>query len=218
MSNNITIAVSKGRIFKEAMPLLAALDIYPAEAPETTRKLILETNRPEVKIIIVRATDVPTYVEYGAADIGIAGKDVLLEYDGNGLYEPLDLKIAQCKMVVAEPKHLIKDSKPGVKNTGRKRVATKYVNIARNYFAGQGKQVEIIKLYGSMELAPVLGLADQIVDLVDTGNTLKANGLVEVETIMDISSRLIVNKGAMKMKNDLIKPMIEKLTEFVEAK
>jgi len=218
MSNNITIAVSKGRIFKEAMPLLAALDIYPAEAPETTRKLILETNRPEVKIIIVRATDVPTYVEYGAADIGIAGKDVLLEYDGNGLYEPLDLKIAQCKMVVAEPKHLIKDSNPGVKNTGRKRVATKYVNTARNYFASQGKQVEIVKLYGSMELAPVLGLADQIVDLVDTGSTLKANGLVEVETIMNISSRLIVNKGAMKMKNDLIKPMIEKLTEVVEAK
>ncbi len=218
MSNNITIAVSKGRIFKDAMPLLAALDIYPVEAPETTRKLILETNRPEVKIIIVRATDVPTYVEYGAADIGIAGKDVLLEYAGNGLYEPLDLKIAQCKMVVAEPKQLVKEGNPGVKNTGRKRVATKYVNIARNYFASQGKQVEIIKLYGSMELAPVLGLADQIVDLVDTGNTLKANGLVEVEYIRDISSRLIVNKGAMKMKNDLIKPMIEKLTEFVEAK
>jgi len=218
MSNNITIAVSKGRIFKDAMPLLAALDIYPVEAPETTRKLILETNRPEVKIIIVRAADVPTYVEYGAADIGIAGKDVLLEYDGNGLYEPLDLKIAQCKMVVAEPKQLVKEGNPGVKNTGRKRVATKYVNIARNYFASQGKQVEIIKLYGSMELAPVLGLADQIVDLVDTGNTLKANGLVEVEYIRDISSRLIVNKGAMKMKNDLIKPMIEKLTEFVEAK
>ncbi len=213
MSNNITIAVSKGRIFKDAMPLLAALDIYPTEAPETTRKLILETNRPEVKIIIVRATDVPTYVEYGAADIGIAGKDVLLEYDGNGLYEPLDLKIAQCKMVVAE----LKNSKNGDKG-GRKRVATKYVNIARNYFASQGKQVEIIKLYGSMELAPVLGLADQIVDLVDTGNTLKANGLVAVETITDISSRLIVNKGAMKMKNDLIKPMIEKLTEVVEAK
>jgi len=218
MSNNITIAVSKGRIFKDAMPLLAALDIYPVEAPETTRKLILETNRPEVKIIIVRATDVPTYVEYGAADIGIVGKDVLLEYAGNGLYEPLDLKIAQCKMVVAEPKQLVKEGNPGVKNTGRKRVATKYVNIARNYFASQGKQVEIIKLYGSMELAPVLGLADQIVDLVDTGNTLKANGLVEVEYIRDISSRLIVNKGAMKMKNDLIKPMIEKLTEFVEAK
>jgi ATP phosphoribosyltransferase len=213
MSNNITIAVSKGRIFKDAMPLLAALDIYPAEAPETTRKLILETNRPEVKIIIVRATDVPTYVEYGAADIGIVGKDVLLEYDGNGLYEPLDLKIAQCKMVVAELKNFKKEGKGG-----RKRVATKYVNIARNYFASQGKQVEIIKLYGSMELAPVLGLADQIVDLVDTGNTLKANGLVEVETITNISSRLIVNKGAMKMKNDLIKPMIKKLTEVVEAK
>ena len=213
MSDNITIAISKGRIFKDALPLLAALDIYPVEAPETTRKLILETNRPEVKIIIVRATDVPTYVEYGAADIGIAGKDVLLEYNGKGLYEPLDLKIAQCKMVVAE----LKKSTIGDKG-GRKRVATKYVNTARNYFASQGKQVEIIKLYGSMELAPVLGLADQIVDLVDTGNTLKANGLVEVETITDISSRLIVNKGAMKMKNDLIKPMIEKLTEVVEAK
>jgi len=175
--------------------------------------LILETNRPEVKIIIVRATDVPTYVEYGAADIGIAGKDVLLEYNGNGLYEPLDLKIAQCKMVVAELKNSRNEDKGG-----RKRVATKYVNTARNYFASQGKQVEIIKLYGSMELAPVLGLADQIVDLVDTGNTLKANGLVEVETITDISSRLIVNKGAMKMKNDLIKPMLEKLTEVVEAK
>jgi len=200
------------------MPLLAALDIYPVEAPETTRKLILETNRPDVKIIIVRTTDVPTYVEYGAADIGIAGKDVLLEYGSNGLYEPLDLKIAQCKMVVAEHKQSASEKTDVKEISGRKRVATKYVNIARNYFASQGKQVEIIKLYGSMELAPVLGLADQIVDLVDTGNTLKANGLVEVETITDISSRLIVNKGAMKMKNDLIKPMIEKLTEVVEAK
>ncbi|MCK5498553.1 MAG: ATP phosphoribosyltransferase [Gammaproteobacteria bacterium] len=218
MSSNITIAVSKGRIFKDAMPLLAALDIYPVEAPETTRKLILETNRPDVKIIIVRTTDVPTYVEYGAADIGIAGKDVLLEYGSNGLYEPLDLKIAQCKMVVAEHKQSASEKTDVKEISGRKRVATKYVNIARNYFASQGKQVEIIKLYGSMELAPVLGLADQIVDLVDTGNTLKANGLVEVETITDISSRLIVNKGAMKMKNDLIKPMIEKLTEVVEAK
>lgn len=238
MSSNITIAISKGRIFKDALPLLAALDIYPVEAPETTRKLILETNRPDVKIIIVRATDVPTYVEYGAADIGIAGKDVLLEYSvnasggnglgGYGLYEPLDLKIAQCKMVVAEPEKVEPEEikpgeiKPGEtgnrEHGGRKRVATKYVNIARNYFASQGKQVEIIKLYGSMELAPVLGLADQIVDLVDTGNTLKANGLVVVETITDISSRLIVNKAAMKMKNNLIKPMIEKLTELVEEK
>lgn len=218
MSSNITIAISKGRIFKDAMPLLAALDIYPLDEPETTRKLILETNRPDVKIIIVRTTDVPTYVEYGAADIGIAGKDVLLEYGGNGrggygLYEPLDLKIAQCKMVVAAFKHARNEN-----TGGRKRVATKYVNIARDYFASQGKQVELIKLYGSMELAPVLGLADQIVDLVDTGNTLKANGLVEVEHITDISSRLIVNKAAMKMKNDMIKPMIEKLTEVVEAK
>lgn len=233
MSSKITIAISKGRIFKDALPLLAALDIYPVEAPETTRKLILETNRPDVKIIIVRATDVPTYVEYGAADIGIAGKDVLLEYSvnasggnglgGYGLYEPLDLKIAQCKMVVAEPEKVepgeIKPGETGNReHGGRKRVATKYVNIARNYFASQGKQVEIIKLYGSMELAPVLGLADQIVDLVDTGNTLKANGLVVVETITDISSRLIVNKAAMKMKNNLIKPMIEKLTELVEEK
>jgi len=218
MSNNITIAVSKGRIFKDAMPLLAALDIYPTEAPETTRKLILETNRPEVKIIIVRATDVPTYVEYGAADIGIAGKDVLLEYDGNGLYEPLDLKIAQCKMVVAELKDSGNSQERERNQSGRKRIATKYVNITRNYFASQGQQVEVIKLYGSMELAPVLGLADQIVDLVDTGNTLKANGLVKVEIITDISSWLIVNKGAMKMKNDLIKPMIEKLTEVLDAK
>ncbi|MFT5425942.1 MAG: ATP phosphoribosyltransferase [Gammaproteobacteria bacterium] len=223
MSRNITIAVSKGRIFKDAMPLLAALDIYPLEAPETTRKLILETNRPDVKIIIVRTTDVPTYVEYGAADIGIAGKDVLLEYHGdgsggNGLYEPLDLKIAQCRMVVAELEFSKNSQEIESKDSGRKRIATKYVNIARNYFASQGKQVEIIKLYGSMELAPVLGLADQIVDLVDTGNTLKANGLVEVETITEISSRLIVNKGAIKMKSDLIKPMIEKLTEVVEAK
>jgi ATP phosphoribosyltransferase len=226
MSSNITIAISKGRIFKDALPLLATLDIYPLEDPETTRKLILETNRPDVKIIIVRATDVPTYVEYGAADIGIAGKDVLLEYSadasggnglgGYGLYEPLDLKIAQCRMVVAEPEE--GNTGEGKVNSGRKRVATKYVNVARNYFANQGKQVEIIKLYGSMELAPVLGLADQIVDLVDTGNTLKANGLVEVETITEISSRLIVNKGAMKMKSNLIKPMIEKLTELVEAK
>ncbi len=213
MSNNITIAVSKGRIFKDAMPLLAELDIYPVKAPEATRKLILETNRPDVKIIIVRATDVPTYVEYGATDIGIAGKDTLLEYGSNGLYEPLDLKISQCKMVIAELKKSKKENKGD-----RKRIATKYVNIARNYFASQEQQVEIIKLYGSMELAPALGLADQIVDLVDTGNTLKANGLVEVEIVADISSRLIVNKGAMKMKNDLIKPMIEKLTEVVKAK
>ncbi len=223
MSSHITIAVSKGRIFKDAMPLLVALDMSPLETPEMTRKLILETNHPDVKIVIVRPTDVPTYVEYGAADVGIAGKDVLLEYHGsasggNGLYEPLDLKIGQCKMVVAELKKSENSRAIKNKDNGRKRIATKYINIARNHFASQCKQVEIIKLYGSMELAPALGLADQIVDLADTGNTLRANGLVEIETITDISSRLIVNKGAMKMKRDIIKPIIEKLTEVIEAK
>ena len=202
--DTLTIAVSKGRILTEAMPVLAKLDIVPVEDPARTRKLVLETNQSDVKIIIIRASDVPTYVEYGAADLGIAGKDVLMEYTGNGVYEPLDLQIALCKMVLAEP---------GKKKSinGRLRVATKYVNTTRNYFAGQGKQVEIIKLYGSMELAPVLGLADQIVDLVDTGNTLKANGLVPVETIAEISSRVIVNKASMKMKYRMIKPLLKKL-------
>lgn len=202
--DTLTIAVSKGRILAEAMPVLAKLDIVPVEDPARTRKLVLETNQSGVKIIIIRASDVPTYVEYGAADLGIAGKDVLMEYTGNGVYEPLDLQIALCKMVLAEP---------GKKKSGngRLRVATKYVNTTRNYFAGQGKQVEIIKLYGSMELAPVLGLADQIVDLVDTGNTLKANGLVPVETIAEISSRVIVNKASMKMKYRMIKPLLKKL-------
>lgn len=208
MPESLSIAVSKGRIFQEAMPLLAELNIHPNEDPDDTRKLILETNQDNIKLIIVRAVDVPTYVEYGAADMGIAGKDALLEYAGSSLYEPLDLKIAQCKMVLAAPKEL------QVKND-RLRVATKYVTTTRNYFIGQGKQVEIIKLYGSIELAPVLGLADQIVDLVDTGNTLKANGLIAIDTITEISSRLIVNKAAMKMKNDIIKPIVGKLTEIV---
>ena len=185
--------------------MLANMDIKPLEDPDMTRKLILNTNRSNIKLIIIRATDVPTYVEYGAADIGIAGKDVLLEYVGNGLYEPLELNIARCKMVLAAAK----DKKI---ISGRLRVATKYVNTARNFFATQGKQVEIIKLYGSMELAPVLGLADQIVDLVDTGNTLKANGLIPIETITEISSRVIVNKAAMKMKHDVIKPLLKELS------
>ncbi len=208
MSTHLTIAVSKGRIFEEAIPLFVASDIVLLEAPETTRKLILETSQAGVRIIIVRPADVPTYVEYGAADLGIAGKDVLLEYGGNALYEPVDLNIARCRMVVAE-------SAGGSTNSGRKRVATKYVNIARRYFADQGKQVDMIKLYGSMELAPTLGLADQIVDLVDTGYTLKANGLVEVAQVMEVSARLIVNKGAMKMRYAEIKPIIEKLTNSV---
>lgn len=209
--DNLTIAVSKGRILTEAMPVLAKLNIVPAEDPARTRKLVLETNQSGVKIIIIRASDVPTYVEYGAADMGIAGKDVLMEYTGNGVYEPLDLQIALCRMVLAEP---------GKRKTinGRLRVATKYVNTTRNYFAEQGKQVEIIKLYGSMELAPILGLADQIVDLVDTGNTLKANGLVPLETIAEISSRIIVNKASMKMKYRIIKPLLKKMSALAGKK
>lgn len=200
--DRLTIAVSKGRIFKELLPLLGKAGIVPAEGPETSRKLILETNRPEVRLIIIRAADVPTYVEYGAADAGITGKDVLLEHDGGELYEPLDLGIACCRLMLAEPKDA-----PRV--NGRMRVATKYVNTTRNYFAARGVQVEIIKLYGSMELAPMLGLSDKIVDLVDTGNTLKANGLVAVETIREISSRLIVNKASMKMKKAVVRQLID---------
>lgn len=208
MSDTITIAVSKGRIFDEAMPLLAQLDIIPKDDPATSRKLVLETNQPDIRLLIIRTIDVPTYVERGAAEIGIAGKDVLMEYSGSDLYDPLDLGIAKCRMMLAS----MKDAAP-VK--GRPRVATKYVNITQNYFAEMGRQVEIIKLYGSMELGPVLGLSDWIVDLVDTGNTLKANGLVTLEHIADISSRLIVNKASMKMKSIYIKPIINKLTEAV---
>lgn len=208
MNKSLTIAISKGRILQETLPLLSSIGITAEADPDKTRKLILTTNQADIKFIIVRATDVPTYVEYGAADIGIAGKDVLLEYGGEGLYEPLDLGIACCRMMLAGPV----EAKP---LNGRPRVATKYTNTARNFFAEQGKQVEIIKLYGSMELAPLLGLADQIVDLVDTGNTLKANGLEPLELITDISSRLIVNKAAMKMKHDRIKPLINKLAEVV---
>lgn len=210
-NSTLTIALSKGRILFEALPIFAKLGIMPIEDPADTRKLILETSQAGVKFIIVRAADVPTYVEYGAADMGIAGKDVLMEYTGNGVYEPLDLRIALCKMVLAE--HMQRKT-----INGRLRVATKYVNTTRNYFAAQGKQVEIIKLYGSMELAPVLGLADQIVDLVDTGNTLKANGLVTVETIASISSRVIVSKASMKMKYQVIKPLLKKLSTLAGIK
>ncbi len=201
MSDKITIAVSKGRIYDEALPLLAKLGIVLKDDPKKSRKLILDTNQPNIKILIIRATDVPTYVERGAAELGIAGKDVLMEYSGDSLYEPVDLGIAKCRMMLAG----LKDAKP---ITDRPRVVTKYTNITRNYFADRGQQVEIIKLYGSMELGPVLGLSDWIVDLVDTGNTLKANGLVTLDHIADISSRLVVNKAAMKMKNALIKPII----------
>jgi ATP phosphoribosyltransferase len=208
VTKNLTIAVSKGRIFKDALPLLAEAGIIPQDDPETSRKLILDTNQESVKLVLIRTSDVPTYVDYGAADIGIAGKDVLMEYEGDGLYELLDLKIACCKMMVA--------GLEGAKTDGaRLRIATKYVNTARQYFADQGKQAEIIKLYGSMELAPLVGLADHIVDLVDTGNTLKANGLVPTEHIADISSRLIVNKAAMKMKHATVKNLIDQLAAAV---
>lgn len=208
-NSTLTIALSKGRILNETLPLLAYAGITPAEDVEKSRKLILSTSQPDVKLLIIRAADVPTYVEYGAADLGVAGKDVLMEYDGDGLYEPLDLKIARCRMMVA--------GVPNAQPSGaRLRIATKYVNVTRRYYAKQGQQVEIIKLYGSMELAPLVGLAERIVDLVDTGGTLKANGLTPLETIADISARLIVNKAAMKMKHARVKALIAKLAEAVE--
>jgi len=210
MPETLTIAVSKGRILKESLPLLARMDIVPLEDPELSRKLVLETNHPGIRLIIVRAADVPVYVEYGAADAGIVGKDVLLEYEGDGLYEPVDLGIARCRLMLAGPA-----GQP--RPEGRFRVATKYVNTTRNYYADLGRQVEIIRLYGSMELAPILGLADLIVDLVDTGGTLQANGLVTLDMIADITSRLVVNKASMKMKQGLIKPFIKTLAALVDA-
>jgi len=210
MNNALTIALSKGRIFEETLPLLAAAGVEPIDDPETSRKLILDTNQADVKLVIIRAADVPTYVGYGAADMGVAGKDVLLEHGGEGLYEPLDLKIARCRLMVAGP--------DGRQNgQGRLRIATKYVNSTRRYYAERQEQVEIIKLYGSMELAPLVGLADRIVDVVDTGNTLKANGLAPLEHIADISSRLVVNKASMKMKHARITEFIAQLKAAVAA-
>ena len=208
MKNGITIAVSKGRILTESLPLLARIDVRPLDDPDTTRKLIFETNHAEIRLIVIRASDVPTYVLNGGADLGIAGKDVLMETDSDNLYEPLDLNIARCRLMLA-------GSQDAPEMSGRLRVATKYVTTTRNFFAERGQQVEIIKLYGSMELAPVLGLSDLIVDLVNTGNTLKENGLVALEKIADISSRLIVNKAAMKMKQEVIKPFIKRLSEAI---
>jgi ATP phosphoribosyltransferase len=205
MLQQLTLALSKGRIFQECLPLLARMGVEPLEDPQTSRKLILDTNQGDLKLVIIRAADVPTYVQYGAADLGVAGKDVLMEHGGAGIYEPLDLRIARCRMMVA--------GRPGPNpGEGRLRVVTKYVNSTRRYYAGQGKQVEIIKLYGSMELGPIVGLADRIVDLVDTGNTLRANGLVPLEHIADISSRLIVNKAAMKMKHPHVKRFLDALS------
>jgi ATP phosphoribosyltransferase len=204
--SGITIALSKGRIFEETLPLLAAAGIVPAEDPEKSRKLIIGTNRGDVRVVIVRASDVPTYVQYGAADMGIAGKDVLLEHGGAGLYQPLDLKIAKCRMCVAAPAGF--DYAAAVRQGARLRIATKYISVAREHFAAKGVHVDLIKLYGSMELAPLAGLAEAIVDLVSSGSTLKANNLVEVEEIMSISSRLVVNQAALKMKRELLQPVI----------
>ncbi len=204
---SITLALSKGRIFEETLPLLAAAGIEPTEDPERSRKLIIATNRPDVRLIIVRATDVPTYVQHGAADLGVAGKDVLMEHGGEGLYQPVDLNIARCRMMVAAP--LGFDYEAAVRRGARLRVATKYVQTARLFFAAKGVHVDLIKLYGSMELAPLVGLADVIVDLVSTGGTLKANDLVAVEEIAPISSRLIVNQAALKLKHRQLQPIID---------
>jgi ATP phosphoribosyltransferase len=210
MREGLTIAVSKGRIYAEALPLLARAGIVPLEDPERSRKLVLETRRPDVQLVVIRAADVPTYVEYGAADLGVAGKDVLMEYGGEGLYEPLDLGIARCRLMVA--------GRAGESGYPRRlRVATKYVNVTRAFFAELGVQAEVIKLYGSMELAPLVGLADRIVDLVDTGSTLRANGLVAMDLIAEISSRLVVNRAAMKMKHGAVKSLVADLAKAVAA-
>ena len=215
MKNSLIIALSKGRIYKETIPLLAHAGIEPQDDPESSRKLILDTNQEQVKLLIVRASDVPTYVQYGAADVGVAGKDVLLEHGAEGLYEPVDLNIARCKLMVAGR---VGAGIPSANSGSRLRVATKYVHSTQRYFAAKGQQVELIKLYGSMELAPLVGLSDLTVDVVDTGNTLKANGLEPLEHIMDISSRLVVNVASMKMKHGVVKAFIEKIGAAVAGR
>lgn len=211
----LTLALSKGRIFEETLPLLAAAGIEVTEDPEKSRKLILATNQPDVRVVLVRATDVPTYVQYGGADLGVAGKDVLLEHGGEGLYQPLDLNIAKCRMSVAVRDDF--DYAAAVRQGSRIRVATKYTTVARQHFADKGVHVDLIKLYGSMELAPLTGLADAIVDLVSTGKTLVANHLVEVEQIMQISSRLVVNQAALKLKRDRLRPLIDAFASAIPA-
>jgi len=203
----VTIALSKGRIYEETKPLLEAAGIVPAEDPEVSRKLIIPTGHPGVRVIIVRASDVPTYVQYGAADLGVAGRDLLVEHGGRGLYQPLDLGIARCRMMVAVPEDF--DYPAAVRKGARLRVATKYIQTAREHFAAKGVHVDLIKLYGSMELAPLVGLADAIVDLVDTGSTLRANRLKAVEEILAVSSRLIVNPASLKVKRAEVLPIVE---------
>ena len=211
----ITLALSKGRIFDETLPLLAAAGIEVLEDPEKSRKLILPTNQPSVRVVLVRATDVPTYVEYGGADIGVTGKDTLIEHGGQGLYQPLDLRIAKCRVSVAVRNDF--DYAQAVKQGSRLKVATKYTGIARDFFASKGVHVDMVKLYGSMELAPLTGLADAIVDLVSTGNTLKANNLIEVERIMDISSYLVVNQAALKLKQAPLRRIIDAFASAIPA-
>ena len=208
MPQQLTIALAKGRILNDTLPLLARAGILPIDDLATSRKLVFSTNRENIKLVLIRSSDVPTYVQYGAADLGVAGKDVLLEHGGEGLYERVDLKIATCKMMTAGFANQVSPR-------GRLKVATKYPAITRNFFLQQGRQVELIKLYGSMELAPIVGLADLIVDLVDTGNTLKANGLIPLDHIMDISSRLIVNRASLKMKNQAVKDLVANIEEAV---
>ena len=212
----ITLALSKGRIFDETLPLLKAAGIEVLEDPETSRKLILPTNQTGVRVVLVRATDVPTYVEYGGADLGVTGKDTLIEHGGQGLYQPLDLQIAKCRMSVAVRADF--DYASAVKSGSRLKVATKYTSIAREFFAQKGVHVDLIKLYGSMELAPLTGLADAIVDLVSTGSTLKANHLIEVERIMEISSRLVVNQASLKLKQEPIRAIIDAFASAVAAR
>ena len=211
MSKQLILALSKGRILKETLPLLADAGIEPAEDLGKSRKLLFDTNLEDVKLVVIRAVDVPTYVQLGAADLGIAGKDVLLEHGAEGLYEPLDLDIARCRLMTAG----VVGASPA---RARRRVATKFVNVARRYYAEQGIQAEVIKLYGAMELAPLMNLADEIVDIVDTGNTLRANGMEPRELIEDISTRLVVNKAAMTMKHERLKPLIERLRDAVATR
>ena len=215
MPTTITLALSKGRIFEETLPLLKAAGIEVLEDPETSRKLILATNQPDVRVVLVRASDVPTYVQYGGADLGVAGRDILIEHGGAGLYQPLDLNIARCRVSVAVREGF--DYAAAVKHGSRIRVATKYTEIARQHFADKGVHVDLIKLYGSMELAPLTGLADAIVDMVSTGNTLRANHLIEVEHIMDIAARLVVNQAAMKLKREPLRRLIDAFSTAIPA-
>ena len=212
--SQVTVALSKGRIFDETLPLLAAAGMAPLENPETSRKLIIGTVRADARLVIVRASDVPTYVQYGAADLGVAGKDILDEHGGEGLYQPLDLNIARCRMMVAVRKGF--DYAGEVRRGARLRVATKYLRAAREHFAAKGVHVDLIKLYGSMELAPLTDLADVIVDVVSSGNTLRANDLEAVEEIAKISSRLVVNQAALKLKRPLIQPVIDAFARAVK--